>query len=339
MTGPVAPPSIRLVPMKTIRAILIVVATAGFALSLQAELINGIKAIVHDSVVTKQEVEFSTAPAEEVLRKKYRTQPEVYERELARALNENLEERLKRQLILHDFKAGGYNLPEPILQAAVDEEIRSRYGGREKLIKSLNAQGMTYEKFRQQARENIIRRALTSKNISQEIIVSPHKIETFYLANKDKFKVNEEVKLRVIVLNIPVESDAPRVRKRLAEIRANVKGGDAFSEMALAYSQGRQKEQGGDWGWIQKYDLDGALVLRKELAEPAFALKPGEMSEVLEIGNTCYLMFVEDKRPAHTKELSAVREVVEQTLLDEERARLEKQWIDRLKKKTFLRYF
>jgi len=326
--------------MKTIRAILIVVATAGFALSLQAELINGIKAIVHDSVVTKQEVEFSTAPAEEVLRKKYyRTQPEVYEHELARALNENLEERLKRQLILHDFKAGGYNLPEPILQAAVDEEIRNRFGGREKLIKSLQAQGMTYEKFRQQARENIIRRALTSKNISQEIIVSPHKIETFYLANKDKFKVNEEVKLRVIVLNIPVESDAARVRKRAEEIRAKVKEGAAFSEMASVNSEGRQRDQGGDWGWIQKYDLDGALVLRKELAEPAFALKPGEMSEVIEIGNTCYLMFVEDKRPARTKELSAVREIVEQTLLDEERARLEKQWIDRLKKKTFLRYF
>ena len=64
-----------------------------------------------------------------------------------------------------------------------------------------------------------------------------------------------------------------------------------------------------------------------------------ETSEVLEVGNTCYLLLVENKRPAHTKSLGEVREVVEHTLLQEERARLETQWIDRLKKKTFVRYF
>jgi len=315
------------------------VATAGFGLSLQAELVNGIQAIVHDAVVTKQEVELYTAPAAEVLLRRYRTQPEVYARKLTEALNENLEELLKRQLILRDFKTGGYNLPEPIIQGVVEEQIRTRYGGREKLIKTLQAQGMTSEKFRQQARENIIISALKGKNISQEIIVSPHKIKSFYDANEDKFKVNEEVKLRVIVLNIPVESDAPRIRKRAGEIRAKIKEGAAFSELASVNSEGRQRDQGGDWGWIQKYDLDGALVLRKELAEPAFALKPGEMSEVIEIGNTCYLMLVEDKRPAHTKALGEVRAVIEETLLQEERARLEKLWIERLKKKTFVRYF
>ena len=321
------------------RALLTAVATAGFGLSLQAELVNGIQAIVHDAVVTKQEVDLYTAPAEEVLRRRHRAQPDVYARKLAEARNENLEERLKRQLILRDFKTGGYNLPEPIIQGAVEEEIRTRYEGHEKLIKSLQEQGITYEKFRQQTREKIILSALRGKNISQEIIISPHKIERFYLANQEKFKVNEEVKLRVIVLNIPAESAAAAVRQNAEGLRAQIQAGTAFSELAAQHSQGRQREQGGDWGWIQKYDLDGALVLRKELAEPAFALKPGEMSEVLVIDNTCYLLLVEDKRPPHTKPLSEVREVVEQTLLQEERARLEKLWIDRLKKKTFVRYF
>ena len=317
--------------MKLIRFFLTVVATAGFGLSLHAELVNGIKAVVHDTVVTKQEVESYTAPAEEVLRRQYRAQPDVYERKLVEALNENLEERLKRQLILHDFKTGGYNLPEPIIQDAVEEEIRTRFGGREKLIKSLQSQGMTYEKFRQQTRENIIRRALTSKNISQEIIVSPHRIEVYYLANKDKFKVEDEVKLRMIVLNKPVEAEGAAVRKLAEEIRAKIKGGAAFSEMAGVYSQGRNP--GGDWGWVEK------SVLRKELAETAFALKVGEVSEAVDVGNAMYLMLVEDKRPAHTKALGEVRPQVEEILRQEEHARLEKQWIERLKKKTFVRYF
>jgi parvulin-like peptidyl-prolyl isomerase len=317
--------------MKLIRSFLTVVATTGFGLSLHAELVNGIKAVVHDTVVTKHEVESYTAPAEEMLRRQFRTQPDVYERKLVEALNENLEERLKRQLILHDFKSGGYNLPEAIIQDAVEEEIRTRFGGREKLIKSLQSQGMTMVNFRQQTRENIIRRALTSKNISQEIIVSPHRIEVYYLANKDKFKLEDEVKLRMIVLNKPTEADAATVRKLAEEIRTKIKGGAAFSEMAGVYSQGRNP--GGDWGWVEK------SVLRKELAETAFTLKVGEVSEPVDVGNALYLMLVEDKRPAHTKALGEVRPQVEEILLQEERARLEKQWIDRLKKKTFVRYF
>jgi peptidyl-prolyl cis-trans isomerase SurA len=305
----------------------------------QTETINGIKAVIHDSIVTYQEIVKYTADAEELLRRRHRAQPEVYERELAKARSENLETRLERQLILHDFKTGGYNFPEPLLQDAVDDEIRTRYGGREKLVKSLQAMGMTYEKYRQQIREDIIVSALSGKNVSQEIIISPHKIESFYLANKDKYKVSDEVKLRVIVLNIPSDSDTETVRKRAEEIRGSITAGAAFSEMATTYSQGRQREQGGDWGWIQQYDVDGALVLRKELADPAFSLKPGEMSDIIVVGNSAYLMLVEDKRPAHVKALNEVRDEIENTLMTQERSRLRSAWIDRLKKKTFIRYF
>ena len=37
--------------------------------------------------------------------------------------------------------------------------------------------------------------------------------------------------------------------------------------MAGVYSQGAQRSQGGDWGWVER------SVLRKELAETAFSLK------------------------------------------------------------------
>ena len=319
--------------MKAIHAILTAVATAGFGFAVQAERVNAVKAIVHDAVVTQQEVEYYTAPAADELIRTFRNQPEVLQRKLAELKNENLEERLKRQLVLHDFKVGGYNLPEPILNGLVDEQIRTRYGSRDKLIKTLQAEGITYEKYRQQAREKIIIEALRGKNISQEIIVSPHRIESFYLANQDKFKVTEEVKLRMIVLNIRDTADASRVRQRAAEIRAKIKEGAAFSEMAAVNSEGRQREMGGDYGWMEK------TALRKELAAAAFSLKPGEVSEVLEFENKCYLLMVEDKRAAHTKALSEVRVEVEGTLFLEERARLEKLWIEKLRKKTFVRYF
>ena len=50
-------------------------------------------------------------------------------------------------------------------------------------------------------------------------------------------------------------------------------------------------------------------------------------------------MLVEDKNPAHAKPLADVRNDIEKTLRTQQQAQLQKQWIEGLKKKTFIRYF
>jgi parvulin-like peptidyl-prolyl isomerase len=102
--------------------------------------------------------------------------------------------------------------------------------------------------------------------------------------------------------------------------------------MASIYSQGSQQHQGGDWGWVER------PVLRKELADAAFSLAPGQTSEVIDSPDAVYLMQVEDKRTAHAKPLADVRLEIEKTLRVQQQAKLQKQWIDGLKKKTFIRY-
>lgn len=325
--------------MKTFRTIFLAVALCDFGVALHAELANGIQAIVHDAVITYQDVENSTAPVVEELRRQYGNQPEVYNQKLTEALNDSLERLLERRLILHEFTTAGYSVPETVIEEYMEERIRGRYRDRVTFTKSLQEEGLTLEKFRQQMREQFIVEQMRIKNISGEIIISPHKIESYYLAHKDDYKVDDEVKLRMIVLNKPVSGDAAHVRKLAEEIIRKIKEGAAFAEMAAVYSEGRQGREGGDWGWVQKFDRDGALVLRKELADVAFSLKPGELSGVIETPEVNYLMLVEDKRPAHVKALSEVRGEIEKNMLTQERERIQKNWIDRLKQKTFIRYF
>lgn len=318
--------------MKIVCAILATVGLLWSGLRAQAELADAIQAIVHDSVITVQEVQNLAAPAVDVLRDESRTSPESFQRKLTDVLTNSMEQLVQRQLILHEFQTAGYSLPESILEDEVQQRIRSRYGNRATLTKTLQAQGVTYEKFRQQVRDQIIVEALRAKNISSEILISPHKIEAYYLANKDKYKLEDQVKLRMISLN-KSNPDDKQTREMADEILAKIKDGATFSEMAGVYSQGSQRSQAGDWGWVER------SVLRKELADVAFSLKVGETSGVIETSDACYLMLVEQSRLAHVRPLSEVRDEIEKTLTIEERGRLQKQWIDRLKKKTFVRYF
>jgi len=349
-------------------------------------LVNGIEAIVHDSIITQFEVESLTVQAAELLYRQYENEPEAFQAKMAEVRKDNLTQLIDQQLILQEFKK--FNIPESILDKDVDRQIEDivhsgYYGDRMRLIKSLQAKGTSLEHFRQQRRESLIIGYLREKNISSAIIISPHKVETYYLAHREDYKQDDEVKLRMIVLKESPDTTAPQVLKLASEIAAKLKEGANFAEMATVYSQGSQRKDGGDWGWKDH------SFLNKGLADIAFSLEKGKSSDVLsrtagddywmlqydgdqpKVGrhyapdpkshketlveerhfdgtNTVadlpapvefYLMLVEDKHPSHYKALGEVREEIEKNLALEEKNRLQKEWTERLHKKTFVRTF
>lgn len=300
-------------------------------LNVNAELANGIRAVVHDSVITVDEVDSEIGPAAVRLSEQFHNQPDVFQNKLNELRSAKLEELLDRQLILHQFKTAGYNLPESIVDELVQEEMRLQFPSRAVATKTLEQQGLTQERFRQRVRDRFVIGALRQKNVSSEIIISPHKVESYYLAHKDDFKVEDEVKLRMIELKKSVESNQPDARKLAEEILTKLKEGASFEEMAKIHSTRSQRSTGPETFQTSR--------LRKELAEVVSKLKTGERSDVIDTPEACYLVLVEETHPTHVKTLAEVREEIEKDLLSQERARLEKQWVERLKKKTFFRYF
>lgn len=307
----------------------------GSGLPVRAELADGILAIVNNAVITREQVADYVAPAIDALRQQYAGPGDVsgdLEQKASGVFNDGLEQLIERQLILHDFEVEGYKMPDSYVDQLVQDRIRERYGDRITLMKTLQAQGMTFEQFRKDVRDQYIISAMRTKNVSQEIVISPYKIEQYYLAHQDDFKMGDQIKLRMIVLN-KSSADDPSPHRMAQEILSQIKQGASFAQMASVYSEGSQRQQGGDWGWVER------SVLRKELADVAFSLQPGQMSDIIETSQACYLMVVEQKRPAHVRSLSEVRDDIDTTLRTQEQSRLEKQWIGGLKKKTFIRYF
>src|SRR6185503_8655253 len=212
-----------------------------------------------------------------------------------------------------------------------DNYIKDKYhGDRVAFIKTLQEEGITYEQERRNFRETFIVEQMRYKNISSAIMIAPHKIETYYVDHKDDFKEEDQVKLGMIVLNKTPEGDNSQKQKLAEEILGKLKDGASCNDMANIYSQVKQP---GEQEWREK------SALRPELADVAFKLKPGEKSGVIDTPEAYYILQVQDKREARVKPLPEVRDSIEKILLAKERTRLQQAWIDKLKKKTFMRSF
>ena len=317
--------------MRLSRFILLLAAAVCAPVLSHAEMADAIKAVVNDKVITYDEVMDYAHDAANALRQQYASQPDVFEQKFKALMEDALNQLIERQLILHSFDTEGYRLPDGVVDQLVQERIRGQFGDRVTLMKTLQARGMTFEQYRDQIRDQYVSAALRNQNVQREVIISPAKILAYYQTHQSAFQLEDQVKLRMIVLN-KTSPDDTNALKFAHEIQGKVKDGAAFTQMASIYSQGSQQHQAGDWGWVER------SVLRKELGDAAFSLPVGQVSEPIETPDTVYLMMVEDKRTAHAKPLSEVRSDIEKTLKTQEQAELQKKWIDGLKKKTFIRY-
>jgi peptidyl-prolyl cis-trans isomerase SurA len=324
--------------MKKICAIAVAALFAGAAPPLRADAINGrlvncIMAIVHDSVITWDEVDLLNKQTLESLQREYGNRPELLEQKNAQVMQDNLKKLVQQQLILHEFQTAGYNLPESIIDDEIQDVIHRDYGDRLHLIMSLQQEGVTFEQYRQRMRDRIIVTIMRQKNISSEVVISPHKVEAYYLAHRDQYKVEDEVKIRAIVFNKSVDTNAPAAEKLAADCATKLKEGTSFDDLIKEMTQQNSdiNRKGGSW-----YERSGLL---KELADAAFALKTGQNSGIIDTPNACWLLRVEDMRPAHAKSLGEMRDVIERNLQLEEEKKLEESWIERLRKKTFVRTF
>jgi parvulin-like peptidyl-prolyl isomerase len=297
------------------------------------DLMNGIAVIVNDKVITVKDVRMAIQDDADFLQRRYRGQPQVFDEKMKQLMAEALERMVDDNLVLHEFRTLGRPLPESYIENRINEEIKTKFGDRLTMIKTLQAGGLTYESYRERIRERTILQLMWNMKVPRDPVISPTKIENYYNANPDKFKLEDRVKLRMIVLTNRPNDTAYAPLNLAREIAKKVDEGTSFAEMAKIYSQGSQASEGGDWGWVEK------KVLREDLAKVAFSLKPGTRSEPLETPSGVYLMFVEESEVSHVRGLSEVRDEIENTLKAEETKRLHQQYVDRLKKKSFVRYF
>jgi peptidyl-prolyl cis-trans isomerase SurA len=317
--------------------LVLILVAASESLNAAQEVINGIAAVVNDEVVTYSQVRELVAAQEKSLSEIYHG--EELERKIREIRTAAVKDLVDRSLILQEFKKKEMSLPDYIIEDSIQRIIRQDFGGdRVAFVRTLQAQGYTMARFREVQKDKLIVQAMRQSKTSENFVVSPLKVNEYYARNQAAYTTPDQVKLRMIVLHEGADvggdaSSAPAVNKRqmAQEIHDKLSGGAEFDRLAQMYSEDSTNESGGDWGWIER------KTLNEDLAKVAFSLKEGEISPVIPLDNSYYILMVESKKPAVTKPLSQVRQEIVQKLQEEEKIKAQERWLQSLRQKAYIK--
>jgi parvulin-like peptidyl-prolyl isomerase len=308
-----------------------------------SNFLDGIEVVVNNSVITVLQVKDEVYLHLPALQAAYGANPATFYAKANQLRDDELESLEESKLVLDDFVRGEYstNWVDDALEAALKLDLKDKYSGsRTDLVRTLAAEGRTKEDYRKEMRERVIVRALMDLHTSGgKSVVSPTAIAKYYSDHHDEFKVEDQVKLRIIRISPPLDSPPGASRQMAMEILQKIDGGVPFAEMAKVYSSDEYRNTGGDRGWVERKVLAGPL------GEAAFSLKAGQHSPVVELpderggGAICYLLMVDDVRPAHASPLTEVQGAIEYKLQLERSKQLLDQWIRRLKAKSHIQTF
>ncbi len=298
----------------------------------ESKVVDGVAAVVNGEVITFSAVQELVAARERALATTYRGEEYVARvKELRLAALKDL---IDRTLIVQEFKKQGLKLPDYIVDDQINTIIRNEFGGdKAAFLRTLAAQGYTLAKFRKIEEDKIIVQAMRARYVKGNFIASPTKVNEFYRKNAEQFRLPEQIKLRMLTIYKGDEAEAAKNAKIAKEIRAKISSTDDFERMALMYSEDSMREDGGDWGWIDRGTLN------EKLTKIAFSMKPGAVSDVIDGGDAFYILMVEARKEAAVKPLKEVRGEIEQKIVQLQRQEAMQKWIDTLRDKAYIKMF
>ncbi|MBT9332863.1 peptidylprolyl isomerase [Paracidobacterium acidisoli] len=166
--------------------------------------------------------------------------------------------------------------PDAELVRRLDEIRKQNHlDSMEALQKAAESQGVSFEDFKEQIRENIITSDVIGQEVSRHIQISPNEIQDYYNAHQKEFEKPEQVHLSEILIPTANPDDSTQVadaQKKADDVEAKLKAGGDFATLAKSSSGGPTAAQGGDLGDFKRGQL------AKVLEDQTFDLKENQFT-------------------------------------------------------------
>jgi peptidyl-prolyl cis-trans isomerase C len=298
---------------------------------------NSVAATVNGRNITEGEISARIKPQVDKMNQQLPAQlAQQYEKQLrGRALDTMVIE----QLLDEQVKASNI--------AVTDEDVNdylvnlaSKQGMSMDDLKSLvEASGQNFDNMKQQTKKGLGYQKIMEAQWEGKINVTEEEEKKFYDENPDMFRTPEQIRASHILIKADTsEPNAdPNQAKAAAKSRAEdllkkVKEGGDFAELAKANSACSSAARGGDLGMFGR----GRMV--KAFEDAAFALKVGEISDVVETPFGYHIIKVTEHMDANVTPFENAREDVEKRLKRDKQTEFAKKYIDELKGKATIVY-
>ncbi len=168
-------------------------------------------------------------------------------------------------------------------------------------------------RYKQPEQRKVRYALITPDAVRSSMNVTDQDLQQYYNEHLSDFRVPERVKVAHILFKTTGKSPAEiaKIAAKAQEVLTQIRGGADFAAMAKKYSEDTTGANGGEIGWIGR----GQTV--KEFEDAAFAMKPGEISNLIRTTYGFHIIKVEDKQTAHLQSFDEVKDSI--------RAQLEKQ--------------
>jgi peptidyl-prolyl cis-trans isomerase C len=163
---------------------------------------------------------------------------------------------------------------------------------------------MDEKELREYTRRDLLITQYVESVFVAKTVVTDAEIRSFYDKNPDKFTREESVKASHILIGVDSAAsadDKKKAREKADKLKKELAGGADFATLAKGNSTCPSSQQGGDLGSFGK----GQMVPAFEKA--AFALKPGEVSDVVETQFGYHIIKLTEKAAAATTDFKDVK--------------------------------
>jgi peptidyl-prolyl cis-trans isomerase SurA len=292
----------------------------------QAEVIDGIAAIVNDDVITSRDVAKAAALLAKDAEKKGQSVPADQSQIRVTALNQLIEKKLIDQKIKElNIKVGDDELRQTIEDVKKQNNI-----SQENLVSALQAQGISFEQYKTQLREQLERMKLMGQEVRAKIQVGEKEIRDYYDANRKKYGEEEVFRARHIFFRVNKDASAEeieRIKTHAQQILQEAKSGKDFAELARKYSDDPQAaKDAGDLGTFKQGDMLPAIE------ETVDKMKAGEISGLVSTPAGFHIIKLEERSFGNAKPFDAVKGEIEDQLYKMKSEERFNQWLAELRK-------
>jgi peptidyl-prolyl cis-trans isomerase D len=164
------------------------------------------------------------------------------------------------------------------------------------------------EEYRIPEKRQIRFASIDTQAIRERTQVSAEEVERYYRENEEQFSSPEEVRASHILFRLD-DRDEAEVRKQAEAVLKRARAGQDFAKLANEFTEEEiGRTRGGD------LDFFGRGQMAPEFEQAAFALKPGEVSDIVQTQFGLHIIKLTDRREATTRTLDEVRGQIEDQL-------------------------